>query len=60
MASKNMVMFVDNSRDVKVLVRVNATNHATNSYILSDFHDGIPGSTLMEAALSRPNAWTGQ
>ena len=42
-----MIMFVDNSYDMKILVRIYTTDHATNGHILSDFHDGIPGSTLM-------------
>ena len=32
-----MIMFVDNSYDMKILVRIYATDHATNGHILSDF-----------------------
>jgi len=53
-------MLVDNSRDMKILVRVDATDHAANGHLLPNVHCGFPGSTLLRTALSRPNAWTGQ
>jgi hypothetical protein len=45
LASENMIMFVDDSYDMQILVRIYATDNATNGHILSDFHDGIPGSS---------------
>jgi hypothetical protein len=60
LASQNAIMFVDNSRDMKILVRVDATDHATNGHLLPNVHCGFPGSTLLRTDLSRPDAWTGQ
>jgi hypothetical protein len=46
LVSQNMVTFVDNCPDMKILMSVDATDHVTNDCILTNFHRGFPGSTL--------------
>jgi hypothetical protein len=47
LAAKDMIVFVDHGGDMEILMRVDATDHATSSYTLFDCHCGFPGSTLL-------------
>jgi hypothetical protein len=46
LGSEHLVPFVDNSGDVKILVRVNTANNDTGHRLLTNFHAGSPGQSL--------------
>jgi hypothetical protein len=54
-----MIVLIDNSGDVKILMRVNTAYDETGHTFLTTFHTGSPGSTV-DRRFTKTAAWTGQ
>jgi hypothetical protein len=52
LTGNNTILFVDDSSDMKILVGVDATDHAASYHLLAKFHCNFPGSMLTRAVLS--------